>query len=103
MEHGILLVNQLINDQRLLLSHEEFMLTFQLPVTLEEYIVIFDAAPQGVPQLLKFAERNDAVAESQNCEIFVGKVAITRKSCSNRHVRRCLQTILPHGQYNWTA
>lgn len=65
--------------------------------------MIFDAAPQGVPQLLKFAERNDAVAESQNCEIFVGKVAITRKSCSNRHVRRCLQTILPHGQYNWTA
>lgn len=72
MDHGILLVNQLINDQGLLLSYEEFMLRFQLPVTLKEYLVIFDAAPQGA-QLLKCTERNNAVAESQNCEIFVGE------------------------------
>ena len=73
MEHGILLVNQLLNDQGLLLSYEEFLLKFQLPVTLKEYAVIFDVLPQGVLQLLKGTERNTAVTENYKCEILVGK------------------------------
>lgn len=73
------------------------MLKYQLPVTLKECVVICDVAPRHVLQLLKCTERNNPVAE-------VGKVDITRKSCSNRYVRSCLQTTtLPKGQFYWTA
>ncbi len=99
MERGILVVNQLLNDQGLLLSYEEFLLKFQLPVTPKKHAVIFDALPQGVLQLLKGTERNTAVTENYKCEIFVGEVDIIRKSCSNRYLRRCLHsTTLPRGQ-----
>lgn len=58
------------------------LLKFQLPVTPKE--LPHTALPQGVLQLLKSSERNAAVAESHNCEIFVGEVNI--KKNNNNHV-----------------
>ena len=101
MEHNILLVDQLINDHGFLLSYEEFVLKFQFPVTPKQYAVVL---PQGVLQLLKGTERIIAVPQNYTCDIFVGGVDITKRSCSNRFLRSCLQTkTLPGGQTKWSA
>ncbi|CAJ1073570.1 hypothetical protein H4Q32_018840 [Xyrichtys novacula] len=104
MEHNILLVDQLLNNHGFLLSYEEFMLKFQLPVTPKQYAVVFDALPQGVLQLLKGSERTAAIPGNYTCDIFVGGIDITKRPCSNRLLRSCLQPkTLPRGQTNWSV
>lgn len=51
VERGILLVRQFVNADGQLLTYNEFLSKFDLPVTPKEYAVVFDALPRSVQQL----------------------------------------------------
>lgn len=51
--NGIVLVNQLLNEQGNLFSCQEFLQHVKIPVTPKQFAIVFEAIPQGVIMLLK--------------------------------------------------
>lgn len=106
-DHGIIWVKQLVNDRGRLVSYQEFMYKFQFPVPAKEYAVMFDAVPRGVLQLLRGSGTYDFIlptAGTFNRQIVVVEIDKTKKRCSNKYVRNCIQTItLPLGQSLWNS
>ncbi len=106
-DHGIIYVKQLVNDGGQLLSYQEFMNKFQFPVPPKEYAVVFDAVPGGVLQLLRSSGTYDFIFPTDgsfNSQIFVGEIDITKRRCSNKYIRNCMQTTtLPLGQSFWNS
>ncbi len=76
----------MINKNGELLSYAEFLQKFRIPVTPEEYAVIFNAIPSGSVQLFKncnFAKDNII----RDNHIFIGETDILNKLCSKQHIR----------------
>ncbi len=106
-DHGIIHVKQLFNDGGQLLSYQEFLNKFQLPVPPKEFAVVIDALPRGVLQLYKCSGTRDLTlppAGTFDNSVFVGEVDIIKKKCSNKYIRNCmLSPWLPSGQSFWSS
>ena len=50
---NILLVSQLFHDEGVLLSYEDFLILYNVPITPREYAIVFDAIPSGTLMLFK--------------------------------------------------
>ncbi len=101
-DHGIVLVSQLLNTEGQLLRYEGFLSKFQLPASPKECAIVFDAVPRGILHLLRSSGVSNE--NSFNSAIFINGVDITKKLCSNKYIRNCLQiTTLPPGQFFWSS
>lgn len=101
-DHGIILVSQLLNTEGQLLRYHEFLSKFHLPVSPKEFAVVFDAIPRGILHLLRGSGVSNK--DSFNSAIFIEGLDITKKRCSNKYIRNCLQiTTLPPGQFFWNS
>ncbi|MDG2555646.1 hypothetical protein P7M41_27015, partial [Vibrio parahaemolyticus] len=80
----------------------EFLSKFQFPVSPGEYAIVFDAVPRGILHLLRGSGVSNQ--DSLSSAIFIDGIDITKKRCSNKHIRNCLQiTTLPPGQFLWNS
>ena len=76
-DHGIIYVKQLFNAGGQLLSYQEFINKFQLPVPPKGFTVVFEALPRGLLHLFKSSGTYDLTFPTAgffDSQIFVGEI-----------------------------
>ncbi|MEQ2163001.1 hypothetical protein GOODEAATRI_025783 [Goodea atripinnis] len=95
-------LKQLLDDEGNLLSYQEFLCKFNLPVSPTEYEIISYAIPDDMIQLYQHSTDNTG-ALPRNVLVIDG-VDIYQKKCSNRFMRSLLQdVVLPSGRFCWSS
>uniref|UniRef100_A0A3P9KVS8 Reverse transcriptase zinc-binding domain-containing protein n=1 Tax=Oryzias latipes TaxID=8090 RepID=A0A3P9KVS8_ORYLA len=100
-DNDIVLIRQLFNSHGHLLTYEEFLLKFGIPVPHREYSIVLDAIPTSLLQLFK-GIYNTSQLRTQT--MFLDNVDICVNSVSNKQIRNLLQTTtLPAGKFYWDS
>lgn len=89
-DRGIIWTNQIINEFGEIISYNNLITKYQIPVSYLEYIIISTAIPKGLRQLLK----GSTFIQTQKIEkqVFIGQIDVTTKKCSNKFIRNNIQS-----------
>ncbi len=87
--NGLVLVQQLFNNQGLLLRYSEFLSKYQIPVTPKEFAVVMGAIPSGLCMLLKNCRYSSTVTGSfpNPCDTPVGQICFSESRNKNYKIR----------------
>uniref|UniRef100_A0A3B3IEX6 Reverse transcriptase zinc-binding domain-containing protein n=1 Tax=Oryzias latipes TaxID=8090 RepID=A0A3B3IEX6_ORYLA len=100
-DNDIVLIRQLFNPHGHLLTYEEFLLKFGIPVPPREYAIVLDAIPTSLLQLFK-GIYNTSQLRTQT--IILDNVDICVNSVSNKQIRNLLHTTtLPAWKFYWES
>uniref|UniRef100_A0A3B3CA37 Reverse transcriptase domain-containing protein n=1 Tax=Oryzias melastigma TaxID=30732 RepID=A0A3B3CA37_ORYME len=100
-ENDIVLIRQLFNSHGHLLTYEEFLFKFNIPVPPKEYAIVLDAIPTSLLQLFKgICNTNQLTTQT----IFLADVDLCVNSVSNKQIRNLFHTTtLPAGRFFWDS
>lgn len=98
-KNNILLMTQLLNENGLLYTYTEFLKEYGIPVTPEDFSIVFDAIPSGLLRLLPRKDTYDAIPLFKLDLLKLDGICITDKKFIN-HFRRklCRRPPIPHAQ-----
>ncbi len=104
--NGLVLVQQLFNNQGLLLRYSEFLSKYQIPITSKEFAVVMGAIPSGLCMLLKNCRYSSTVTASfpNPCDTPVGQICFSESRNKNYRIRSLfLENLIsaPHVKHFW--
>ncbi len=104
--NGLVLVQQLFNNQGLLLRYSEFLSKYQIPITSKEFAVVMGAIPSGLCMLIKNCRYSSTVTASfpNPCDTPVGQICFSESRNKNYRIRSLfLENLIsaPHVKHFW--
>uniref|UniRef100_A0A3P9L5I7 Reverse transcriptase domain-containing protein n=1 Tax=Oryzias latipes TaxID=8090 RepID=A0A3P9L5I7_ORYLA len=103
-QNNILYVNQLFNSGGCLMSYNQFLTTYNIPVTPKEFAIVMDAIPKGVIMLFKGLVHPLPSHSVSLFETNIGKTCFTRTSTRNKKIRSLFQkdiAVVPYVTHYW--
>lgn len=102
-DNGILLVRQLFNENGNLFNYIEFLNRYNIPVTMKEFAIVFDAIPTGLISLLR-GDISLGMDGTLTPGLLLNGIYITDKKCSNGFIRKmCTEITFPRAKMYWNS
>ncbi len=93
-----------LNIEGQLLTYDEFLTKFRLPITPKEHAVVSDAVPKTVLQLPRGSVTEVSLIDPGSSGIFLGEMDITKSKCLNKNIRNLILTVtVPCARFFWTS
>lgn len=93
-----------MKENGLLLSYDEFLNKFGIPITLKEYADVFDAVPESGQQMVRNSLYDNRQPAEEGSSIFFGDLDILNKKCSNKQIWNVIVgNCIPSMQCFWST